>query len=132
MDTLHSLWWKTFRVWFGVVALYYLVWLPALVWFAYHTNHSVQRVYGFLVNWLVLLLIAALIIGWCVAHYAERKKRYENVNVRLDAMRDVIVLGRELRPYANPIRLGYEILLFVWKWIRLVFAFALLALCSKK
>lgn len=118
--SLHMLWWKVFLTWFGVVALYLnLFALPVAVWcIANYTSRDVSWIIGFSGIWLAGSVVCAFLFGWCMAHYAEKKKRYENTIVRIDSFEESVELGQEWMLYTNPFVLLYAFsILVLWERI---------------
>jgi hypothetical protein len=120
MKDTHALWWKAFRTWFGVAAMYLnLFALPLAVWcIARYTDRDISWIIGFSGLWLVGSVIGASLIGWHMAHYAEKKNRHENISIRIKALQKSIEIGLEWMLYTNPFSLLYAFcVLVLWERI---------------
>jgi len=120
MKDTHTLWWKVFWTWFGVAAMYLnLFALPVAVWcIARYTDRDISWIIGFSGLWLIGSTFASFLFGWYMAHYAEKKNRYENTIVRINALEESIAVGQEWALYTNLFSLLYAFcVLVLWERI---------------
>lgn len=120
MKDTHMLWWKVFRTWFSVAALYFTLFaLPVADWcIARYTSHDISWIVGFSGFWLAGSIISAFLFGWYMAHYAEKKNRYKSTIVRINALEESIAVGQEWMLYTNPFSLLYAFcVLVLWERI---------------